>query len=426
MTIARRGRIHRATSLHRGRGAGAVVASGAIAVLALFVAPVPARAQTELQRQIVESQRRLAEIQAERASLQREMNELQGRVHEVSAEIRNVERQLGASRTVVAELNFQLDATMKRVDETTLELSQTRDRLRQRQELLALRVRDVYKRGPLHSVRVLLSAESFSDLLNRYKYLRLIADYDRSLIENISELASALTAQDEQLKQQALQLERLRATKLTEVTRLQRLETQRQRTLRTYQTREQQARGRLDQLAESERELGTLVTTLERRRREAERRAEVAGAAVEESTLSTGNLGTLEWPVDGRIVYRFGRERRPNGTVLRWNGLGIAADPGSPVRAVQAGTVVLAGRFEGYGPSVIVSHGGGFYTLYLYLEEVRVREGDRLAAGDILGTVGGVDTPEGPHIEFQVRAPTGGGSPVALDPLQWLRQPSAP
>ena len=143
--------------------------------------------------------------------------------------------------------------------------------------------------------------------------------------------------------------------------------------------------------------------------------------------MTSGDAGTLDWPVEGEVIYRFGRERRPNGTVLRWNGLGIQAPPGEPVRAVRDGTVVLAGPFEGYGPTVVVSHGDGFYTLYLYLEEIGVIDGREVRAGQVVGTVGGAATPEGPHIEFQIRAPVEGGSPQARDPLQWLKtRPDSP
>ncbi len=98
------------------------------------------------------------------------------------------------------------------------------------------------------------------------------------------------------------------------------------------------------------------------------------------------------------------------------------------MRAVKAGTVVLAGPFEGYGPTVVLSHGGGFYTLYLYLEEIGVIQGREVEAGQVVGTVGGSQTPEGPHIEFQIRAPVAGGAPQAMDPLQWLkgRRPREP
>ncbi len=131
----------------------------------------------------------------------------------------------------------------------------------------------------------------------------------------------------------------------------------------------------------------------------------------------------MNWPVDGELIYRFGREARPNGTVLRWNGIGIRAATGTPIRAVEAGTVAYAGPFEGYGLTVWLSHGGGFYTLYLYLEEIDVTQGREVTAGQVVGTVGGADTPEGPHLEFQVRTPVDGGDPRAQDPLPWLRAP---
>jgi septal ring factor EnvC (AmiA/AmiB activator) len=164
--------------------------------------------------------------------------------------------------------------------------------------------------------------------------------------------------------------------------------------------------------------MGTLIGDLERRREE-EARAN-AGPA-ESATLSAADEGTLPWPVDGKVIYDFGRDRRPNGTVLRWNGIGIAAPTGTPVRAVRAGHVVLAGPFEGYGPTVVISHGGGFYTLYLYLQEIGVVEGRDVVAGQVVGTVGGTATPEGPHIEFQIRAPVKGGTPQAQNPLRWLQ-----
>jgi len=112
--------------------------------------------------------------------------------------------------------------------------------------------------------------------------------------------------------------------------------------------------------------------------------------------------------------------------MLRWNGIGIAAEPGTPVRAVRAGRVEMAGPFEGYGPTVILSHGEGFYTLYLYLEEIGVVEGRGVDAGQVVGTVGGADTPEGPHLEFQIRAPQEGDRPQAQDPLRWLRPRNVP
>jgi septal ring factor EnvC (AmiA/AmiB activator) len=194
------------------------------------------------------------------------------------------------------------------------------------------------------------------------------------------------------------------------------------RTLDGYHTQEDEAGDRLEQLDRDETRISTLLTDLEARRIEIERTAARRGAP---STLLTAAVGTMNWPVDGELIYRFGREERANGTVLRWNGIGIGAPTGTPIRAVEAGTVVLAGPFEGYGLTVVLSHGGGFYTLYLYLEEIGVNQGREVTVGQVVGTVGGADTPEGPHMEFQVRAPIDGGAPRAQDPLAWLRAQGA-
>jgi murein hydrolase activator len=94
--------------------------------------------------------------------------------------------------------------------------------------------------------------------------------------------------------------------------------------------------------------------------------------------------GRFGWPVDGRVLYRFGRVTQPNGTILRFNGIGIGAPPGRAWRD-RGGTVVMAGPFEGYGPTVVLSHGGGYYSLYLYLRDLAVREGDEVTRSQVIG-----------------------------------------
>ena len=393
----------------------------------LLAAPVPAGAQVaDLQRQIAESRRRLEEIRAERERLQAELDGARTGLRDASRELRNVERQLSASRSVLAELELQLDIATREAEQNSKSLLVTRERHREATAVLHRRLRDVYKLGPLHTVRVILGADSFADLLNRYRYVRMIASYDRALIARVGSLEEDLRSRNQELQSNMADLGRLRQFRLAEVAELRTVESQRQRTLETYRGREERVQTRLDSLDRDEGRMRGLIDDLEDRRRDLERRLAVAGRGTDASSLSATDAGTLDWPVDGSVLYRFGLERRPNGTVLRWNGLGISAAPGTPVTAVRDGTVVLAGPFEGYGPTVVVSHGNGFYTLYLYLEEIGVVEGRRVEAGQVVGTVGGRDTPEGPHIEFQIRAPvSAGGSPQAQDPIQWLRPRAA-
>src|SRR5690606_13337811 len=102
-----------------------------------------------------------------------------------------------------------------------------------------------------------------------------------------------------------------------------------ERTLAGYRQRERVAQDRLQQLARDEARLTSLIADLERRRMEEERRRAIAGRPATEGTITTRDLGSLDWPVEGRLVYRFGPERRPNGVTLRWNGIGISAEPGT-------------------------------------------------------------------------------------------------
>lgn len=396
-------------------GAAALTAVGA--TLALTTPSHAVAQQPNLRQEILDSQRRLEEIRAERARLEAEIGDVRNRVRDAATELANVERRLSASTAVLAEVEFQSEATAQEIESTTRDLIYSQDRLAESQAVLERRLRDIYKMGPLHTVQVLLGASSFADLLNRYRYLQQIAMSDRQLVERVRELEGRLANQNQDLQERMSQLGLLRRDRVSEVAQLRAMESAREAALADFRTREQSATSRMGQLEGDEARMVTLLDELEERRRELEAaRARAGGAA-----LTTADAGTLDWPLAGRLIYRFGRETRPNGIVLPWQGIGIAAPAGTPVRAVRNGTVALAGPYEGYGQTVIISHGGGIYTLYLYLEEIGVVQGRDVQEGQVVGTVGGRETPEGPHLEFQIRVPVNGGTPLAQDPLTWLR-----
>ena len=101
------------------------------------------------------------------------------------------------------------------------------------------------------------------------------------------------------------------------------------------------------------------------------------------------------------------------------NGIDISTAAGSPVQAVQAGTVAYADAFAGFGRVVIVDHGGRFYTLYGHLASVDVSKGAAVQAGAEIGTVGMAPT-GAPSLYFEVRID---GRPA--DPVQWLKPASS-
>ena len=384
------------------------------AALLVFALPTVVTGQDpDLNREIQQSQRRLEQIREERNRLQRDLGDARNRVRDAAGELANVEQRLSATRSVLAEVEFQSDATAEQVGQTTRDLVLSQEQLAISEAVLFRRLRDIYKMGAMHTVQVLLGARSFTDLLNRYRYLQRIAAFDRSLVERVRSLEAELMEQNEALRDRMALLGSLRQDRLTEVAQLRSVEREHQSAIQQYRAREETASSRIEELDADENRMTALIDALEERRRELANRP---GA-----TLSAEDAGSLDWPLDGELIYEFGRDQRPNGTVIRWNGIGIAARTGTPVQAVKAGVVAYAGPFEGYGPTVMLSHGDGFYTLYLYLEDIGVVEGREVVAGQVVGTVGGTDTPEGPHLEFQIRAPLDGTSPQAQDPLLWLR-----
>lgn len=395
----------------RNRAYGYGCVGGLLGVVVLLLAAAPAHAQ---QNELRESQQRLEKIRQERQQLQQELEQLRSRVRDAAREAQNIARQQAASERALRELDYQAEVINAGVDSITRELDQTHARLRERTRALHQRLRSIYKRGKLHTMRVLFSAESFGDVLRRYKYLRLIALNDRMIVADVKRLEARLQLQEQELRRSLTQLDNLRIEKNDELRQLERIAGRQDRTLRQYREQERSTANRIEQLARDEARVAGVIADLEKRR--------LAGSnAGRAGTISTRDLGNLNWPVEGNLVFRFGPQRRANGVVLRYNGIGIAAAPGTSVRAVESGTVEVAGVLEGYGPSVVIGHGAGYYTLYLRLRSVAVQQGQRVVAGQVLGTVGGEGTPEGPHLEFQVRTPGIGGTPSPVDPLNWLR-----
>jgi murein DD-endopeptidase MepM/ murein hydrolase activator NlpD len=100
----------------------------------------------------------------------------------------------------------------------------------------------------------------------------------------------------------------------------------------------------------------------------------------------------------------FGWRRDPINRRRKFHmGADYAADRGTPVLAAGDGVVILAGRHNGYGRTVIVDHGGGLVTRYAHLQTIAVERGAVVSATDRVGTVGSSGRATGPHLHFEVR-----------------------
>jgi septal ring factor EnvC (AmiA/AmiB activator) len=384
-------------------------------LLLLVAAPLAAQQPRKtFEQQMQDNQSRLEGIRRERSAVEEELTRLRTQAHSLSDELANIDRQKQTTNRIVNELDRQINGLGQQIDRTTVDLLLAQDALLEKRAILERRLVDIHKRGALYAYQVLLQAESFGDLLSRYKYLYLVSRQDRLLANDMDKLRRRIARERGVLVEARDQFERRRRERAQELDRFLALERERGANLRATRRGEREAQKRLSELERDERDLNDRIAALERTRREAEAR----GVATGRSSITTADIGQLTWPVDGSLLYTYGTSVGPNNTRIPRHGIGIGAPVGTAVKAVASGTVSLAGPLGTYLTSVLVDHGGGYYSFYAYLKDAAVQKGDRIAAGQVIGTVGGESSDEGPHLHFEIRGQGG----IALDPINWLKQ----
>jgi lipoprotein NlpD len=116
------------------------------------------------------------------------------------------------------------------------------------------------------------------------------------------------------------------------------------------------------------------------------------------------------WPVDGAVSSDFGARG-----ASQHDGIDISTPPGAVVHAARAGRVLYSDSLRGYGNLIIVSHDGGYATVYAHNRENRARVGDVVRQGDAIAVVGETGTTAGPNLHFEIRKDN-----VARNPLFYL------
>jgi septal ring factor EnvC (AmiA/AmiB activator) len=400
------------------RTPAAALALALVAAANAAAAQQPARRPPQQPAPAADARREeLARVRQEREALESRMRALQSTAHDLAEEVTNLDRQAEATARLVTALDRQLLAIDDDVQDATSRLARAESELSSQQVSLRRRLVDIYKRGPLYTAEALLSAQSFGELVARYKYLHELALRDRSLVRRVEQLRNDVARQQVLLVRLQQDLARNRAEKSEEERRLRALEGLRGRSLVQVRQQADRTRERLAAVARDEARLANVIASLEAARRRAAARPNARPAAPSALRApSRSDVSRLDWPVDGPLLYRFGRVVNANNTTTRWNGVGITAPSGAAVRAVAAGEVVVAEQMGTYGLTAIVQHGGGDYTVYGSLSRIDVRPGAAVSKGQTIGAVGAADPDMPPHLHFEVR-PNG----RAVDPVEWLR-----
>jgi septal ring factor EnvC (AmiA/AmiB activator) len=351
-----------------------------------------------------------AELAAVRAAIERvraqvERDEIER--DRLTKALRTAEQSIGAARAGLERLRRERAERAARRAELATQKRQSESEIRRGRAALADQVRAAYIIGREEPLRLLLNQEDparAGRMLASYGYFgRARAGH----IERIAASVRRLEELDAELASEEQRLASLEAERRAELTRLEQARARRGTVLASLTA---ESRSRTQSLAK----LRDQKAALEKLLRELKRAMEAFPVTGKEAFAKL--RGKLAWPVAGRLVARFG-ESRAGG--VKWDGVVVETERGTPVRSVHNGRIVYADWLPGLGLLAIVDHGEGYLSLYGHNERLYKAAGERVVAGDTIAAAGDSGGRSRPELYFEIRK---GGKPV--DPRPWFKSGS--
>ncbi len=380
------------------------VAAGALALMVLGSAPLPAAPAAHPETDARKAEAELQAVKAEIERITRQVSAEQVERDRLTNELRTSELSVGKLRDSLSEVRRERAERAARRAALAAEQREREAEVQHNRAALAGQLRAAYLIGRQEPLKLLLNQKDPA-LLGRmfayYSYFGRARAGQIKLIEHdmqrIAELDGELAAEDQQLaeleKQQRAQLRALEQARTQRTHVLASLEAQ-------SHTRAQNLERLRSQQAGLEKLLRELRTAMER-------------FPLEGNDAFARLRGKLAWPVSGRLVARFG-DARAGG--VRWDGVLVATERGAPVKAVCQGRVIYADWLPGLGLLTIVDHGDGYLSLYGHNERLYKAAGEPVAAGEPIAAAGDSGGSSRPELYFEIRK---GGKPV--DPRPWFR-----
>ncbi len=406
------------------------------------------RAQTQKQidaarQDVAELQKVLSKLQEEKAGVQKDLRATETEMGKLEKQVEVLQKELKKTET---ELQ-RLDSEKKKLNSARAE----------QQRLIAIQARAAYQSGRQEYLKLLLNQqnpEKFARTLTYYDY---ISQARLTQLNNFNETLRQLASVEKDIDLQQAQLLVQKSNLDSQSEELAKVRQERQQALaklnQDYKARDQKLQARQQDQADLTKVLKTIEETLARQAREAEearqkalvaareaeeqrqraasssrnndepapkRPVKAPGAMVSSAGVSYGGpfaeaRGKLPWPVDGRLLARFG-EARGDDERTKWDGVMISAASGSQVHAVHGGRVVFADWLRGAGLLVILDHGNGYLSLYGHNQSLLKSAGDIVKAGEAISTVGNSGGQDTSALYFAIRQQ---GRPS--DPAQWCR-----
>lgn len=346
----------------------------------------------------------LQKLKQSRDRAKQEKSTVTAKEKSILGELKEIEKQLTARERELRIHESNLARCEKDLKQLNEALAEAELRSEQTHALMIKRLRAMYKfgyeDGQFSYLKLLLGADSISDLVSRYKYMSALAEGDRELLEKAIAERTEIDYKKRQVEARKKEILDYKAR--TERTREEILNKRRmhQDVLAGLQKSKEHLTRTLNELEEAVEELETLIAQL---------RSKSEEGRYEEMTDLGVQRGKLPWPVSGNIV---------KNSAPSMKGVTIQARYGADIRCVASGTIEYARWFDGvgFGQMVIVNHGNGYRTLYAHASELLVQEGQKVNKDQTIAKVGDTGSLIGPILYFELWKGT-----KAMYTRQWLR-----
>ena len=369
------------------------IAVAALLVFSLvfaFVAEIVMYSQSSAAQTVSSLNSKLSKLDAEKTKIQKELKSIEKKKSSTMTKKAALDRQIDVTEHEVETINELIKALDTEVATVTEELNTALAKEQKENDDFLARVRIMEEEGSVSMLGIILSADSFSDMLTRTELIGDIVEGDRALMRTLAETRSSIEQKkksiDDARAQQAQAKKNLVAKKSS-------LETQ-------YKEANSLIKSLNMEAHEYEKALNEAEKAQEQARAELKKLLSSSG-----SNSSTYVGGDFRWPTKATyITSYYGSRKDPITKKSSFHtGIDIGASQGSEIYAANSGKVIVAGwSSKGYGNYVVVDHGGGKSTLYAHMSKIKTSKGATVSKGDVIGLVGSTGWSTGPHLHFEI------------------------
>ena len=367
--------------------------------------------QTEVKNKIKKQKSNISNTESEKKVVKDEIVNLDERIQVTSAKISTLEGEISSLNKDIKENQDKLEEAQVNLEENT--------------EALRMRLREMYKRGNVNYLEVILNSKDIEELLRNNEIISSIAKADRELIEFIGEQIETIKETEERLQIDKAKLSANKAAVINERQTYQAAIDAKNNYMKVLESNLELYKAEFEKAQANWDSLDAEIVRLQKQISE-QKKAEEAAARARKATRVHSNISvssaprngqSYTWPVPGHysISSPFGYRMHPIlGYSKFHSGVDIPAPSGTPIVAAKSGTVIMSKLMSGYGNVVMVDH-GDTVTVYAHCSALNVGVGDSVSAGDVVAFVGSTGLSTGAHLHFEVRV---NGSPV--NPLGYV------